>query len=176
MKSKVYLIMILLPVLCSYAQRPDFSGAVKQAMADVSVMVGEWSGEGWHLEPDGNKSISKVDENLVWKLDKTVILVEGIGRDADGKVVHNALGVISYDPFAKKYNMRSFLSSGLSTDAAFEVVKPNKEFRWWFKDKRGGTIRYSITLENGVWTEIGEYSKDGDNWGKFFEMNLKKQS
>ena len=71
--------------------------------------------------------------------------------------------------------MKSFLSNGLSTDADFEVIEANKSFKWWFKDKRGGTIKYSLNFEEDTWEEIGEYSRDQENWMKFFEMNLKKK-
>lgn len=151
---------------------PDFSAEVKTEMQKVEVMAGKWEGKGWRQNPNGEKSYSMVSENLHWKLDGTVLIMEGIGKTEEGATVHNAFGVLSYNHFQKKYSMTSHLSNGLSTDANFEVIEPNKIFKWWFEDGRGGTIRYTINNDGKNWNEEGEYSRDGNNWNKFFEMNL----
>lgn len=156
------------------AQMPDFSKEVKAAMLQVSVMEGKWEGKGWRVNPNGEKAYSNVEENLQWKLDSTIILIEGIGKTDDGNVVHNALAVLSFDPFKKKYAMKSFLSNGMSTDAYFEIVEENKIFKWGFDVPRGGKIQYTITNDGTNWKEEGEYSADGENWNKIFEMILVK--
>lgn len=157
-----------------FAQLPDFSKEVQAAMSNVSVMAGKWEGDGWRSSPKGEKSFSHTVENIEWKLDKTLLVLEGLGKKEGGQIVHNAYGVLSFNPNTDKYSLKTFLSSGLSTDANFEVVEPNKIFRWWFEDNRGGTIQYTITNDGSTWNEIGEYSMDKKQWKKFFEMNLKK--
>ena len=168
------LILFLFSATTIFAQMPDFSKDIKLAMKQIEIMDGKWEGSGWRMNPDGTKSNSDVVENLYFKLDSTLLVLEGLGTDDDGKAVHNAFGIISFDPFKKKFQMKSFLSNGLSTDADFEVVEPNKSFKWWFKPPRGGTVKYTISYQDNIWTEIGEFSKDEENWVKFFEMNLKK--
>lgn len=153
------------------AQIPDFSAEVKKEMQKVEIMAGKWEGRGWRQNPNGEKSFSNVSENLYWKLDGTILVMEGIGKTDEGNVVHNAFGVLSYNPFQKKYRMSSHLTNGMSTDASFEVIESNKLFKWWFEDG-GGTIRYTIINDGKNWKEDGEYSRDGNNWSKFFEMNL----
>ena len=38
-----------------------------------------------------------------------------------------------------------------------------------------GRVRFTIALTPaGEWSEIGEYSRDGTAWAKFFAMTLKK--
>jgi hypothetical protein len=40
---------------------------------------------------------------------------------------------------------------------------------------QGSSRRFTITLTPaGEWWEIGEFSRDGTTWTKFFEMTLKK--
>ncbi len=175
MKNLIYktLLFVLISTLVS-AQMPDFSKEVQTAMAQLSVMEGKWKGTGWRLNPDGSKSTSNIEENLVYKLDKTVFLVEGIGTLDNGTVVHHALGFIAFNPMTKTYTMKSFLTNGLSMEANFEIVEPNRSFIWWFKDQRGGTIRYKVKFENNTWNEEGEYSRDGQTWFKTLEMNLTK--
>lgn len=175
MKNLIYktLLFVLISTLVS-AQMPDFSKEVQSAMAQLSVMEGKWKGTGWRLNPDGSKSTSNIEENLVYKLDKTVFLVEGIGTLDNGTVVHHALGFITFNPMTKTYTMKSFLINGLSMEANFEIVESNRSFIWWFKDQRGGTIRYKVKFENNTWNEEGEYSRDGQTWFKTLEMSLAK--
>lgn len=170
--KKLFILYILISINL-FAQMPDFSKEVQTAMSNVSVMIGKWEGDGWRSSPNGEKNFSHIIENIEWKLDKTLLVLEGLG-EKDGKNVHNAYGVLSYNPHADKYTLKTFLSSGLSTDANFEIVETNKIFRWWFEDNRGGTIQYTITNDGSTWNEIGEYSMDKKLWRKFFEMNLKR--
>ena len=175
MKILYYTLFLL--VFCTsvlFAQMPDYSKEIKAEIAKFSVMEGKWEGTGWRMNPDGSKSNSNVLENIYFKLDSTLLVLEGLGKNDNGKIVHNAFGLISFDPFKKKINMKSFLSNGLSTDADFEVIEANRSYKWWFKDNRGGTIKYSINIKGETWNEIGEYSRDEESWTKFFEMNLKK--
>lgn len=175
MKNIVFTVLIFILIKGNtFAQMPDYSKEIKSAMDDISIMEGKWEGKGWRTNRDGTKSASNVFENLYFKLDKTLLVLEGLGKNDEGEVVHNAYATISYNNFTKKYALKSFLSNGLSTDASFEVIEKNKKFKWWFKEPRGGTIRYSIRFENGTWIEEGEYSKDEKTWNKFFEMKLEK--
>ena len=153
MKNLLMIVFVFFSYIL-FAQMPDFSGEVKSAMEQVNVMAGNWEGKGWRMNPGGEKSFSNVSESLHWKLDGTVLILEGIGKTDEGKVVHNAFGVLSYDPFQKKYKMNSHLSNGMSTEASFEVVEPNKSFKWWFEDGRGGTIRYTINNDGKNWKEM----------------------
>ncbi len=174
MKKLSIIILLIFAVSKSFAQMPDFSKEAAEAMTKLSVMNGKWEGKGWSMMPNGEKHSSNVFENMQWKLDNTVLQIEGVGKTDEGQVVHNALGIIYYDPMQKKYKMHSHLSSGLSTQASFEVIEPNRKFEWLFEDGRGGTVKYVITIDAANWKEEGEYSRPGMPASKFFEMNLKK--
>lgn len=156
------------------SQAPDFSPIVKKAMTDLSVMCGQWNGSGWQMGMDGSKSPSFVEEDIQFLLDSVVIQAKGIGRKEDGTVVHNALGIMFFDPIKKVYFMESHLSSGMSTKATLEVIEANRQFKWWFEDGHGGTITYEILIENDTWIEKGFYSRPGMDAMPFFEMTLKK--
>jgi hypothetical protein len=126
----------------------------------------------------GRTKKSTVDENIQFKLDDTILLVEGLGKskDASGKesVSHNALGILTFDVASKQYKFKSYLANGRSTDAWFNVTGEN-QYQWGF-DSPQGKIKYSITIDpvKKTWNEFGEFSADGTNWSKFFEMNLTK--
>ncbi len=146
-----------------------------EAMKKAEIMIGEWEGTGWMMSPQGSREESAVHEKLQWKLDGTMILIEGLGRNREGRTIHNALGLLTYDVRTKKYAMRSYLSDGRMTDAVFEVIGKDK-FRWSYSFTQAGrtmSIRYTLMFaDKSRWNEIGEYSGNGADWNKFFEMNL----
>jgi hypothetical protein len=108
------------------------------------------------------------------------MLVEGVGKTIDPAtkeemIVHHALGVLSYDQMSNQYKFRTYLKDGRNTDAWFTPTGENK-FQWGFDIPSAGKTRYTITLDPKAktWNETGEFSRDGNTWSKFFEMNLKK--
>ena len=111
------------------------------------------------------------------KLDGLVLLLEGIGttKDAAGKetVVHNAVGMLSYDAKRSIYTMRAVKADGVSTDA--EAKFEGDTFVWGF-EVPGGEVRYEIRLTpEGKWHEVGKFTRDGGKtFTPFFEMTLEK--
>jgi hypothetical protein len=145
----------------------------KDKMKVFAGWEGHWQGEGSMQMGPGEPKKSTVDENIQYKLDGMIILVEGVGKNNDA-VVHHALGVISYDKITSQYKMRSYLRDGRSTSAWLNVTADNN-YQWGF-DTPQGKVRYTIVIDPAkkTWNEIGHFSADGNNWQKFFEMNLKK--
>lgn len=175
MKLKSIILTLIMLPMAVHAQ-PDFSQLVKQKMAVLDLMIGTWEGTGDMNTPTGKES-SKVKETLQYKLDGTVIMTEGRGtktmEDGSEIIVHDALGVISFNPFTKQYQMNSFISKGMSTQAKLEIKNANNII-WWI-EAGPTTLRYSLTIEDDEWTEIGERSMTGgETWQQFFEMKLKK--
>jgi hypothetical protein len=152
----------------------------KNKMKVFEHLVGKWLGEGSIQQGPGPSQSSSIEENIEWKLDGTIITIEGMGRKDPGtaqeKIVHHAFAVLSYDYTSKGYRFKTYLQDGKTADAWFEV-KDDMKYQWGF-DVPTGKIRYSITIDQTgkKWNEIGEFSADGITWRKFFEMNLAKQS
>ena len=151
----------------------------EERMSIFTGWVGRWQGEGSQRVGPGEPKKSAVDERIEWKLDSTLLVVEGIGTTRDDAtekemVVHHAFAVLSFDQQSDSYRFRSWLSNGLSTDAWFRVVGENK-YQWGF-DSPHGKMRYNISIDpvKKTWNETGEFSRDGNNWMKSFEMNLTK--
>lgn len=160
----------------AHAQIPDVKAPVQAAMQDTSVMVGEWTGSSWSMMPDGSRKTAQMHEKISWKLDQTVLLIEGRGIDENGETDHDALGLLSYDPFPKKYKFETHIAQGLNTSASFEMLEPNTKFRWGYETP-AGNIRFTLTFsEDGTkWQEKGEFSPDGKRWFPTMEMNLQKR-
>jgi hypothetical protein len=149
---------------------------IKSEMQKLAYMAGKWKGEASMRQPNGTLIKVSQEEDIQYKLDGTILLIEGTGRNADGKVAFNALGIISYKPDMDSFGMKSHVQDGKQTEAYFKVLKENN-FEWGFTIANNARIRYIITLnpQEKSWVEKGEYSPDGTAWYPFMEMNLTKQ-
>ena len=166
-------------VIAALAFAIDASAA--DEMRKLDFLVGEWQGEGWIRMGPGEPEHMIQTETVRSKAGGKALLIEGLGREklADGtagKVVHDALAVVSWDDAAKAYRFQTWLADDRpSVPMTFDVPSPNN-IVWGFDTPEGAKIRYTISLtEKGEWHEIGEFSRDGKTFMKFFEMTLQKR-
>lgn len=145
-------------------------------MKALDYMAGEWKGSGW-IEQGGPRETFAGTETIQSKLNGLAMLVEGRftgrppGHDRD-IIVHETLAVISYDRRGGKYNFRTYLANGSTGDHDFTVLDNGWQ---WGLEFPGGRMRYSMTLAGADrWVEVGEISRDGATWRKFFEMTLQR--
>jgi len=155
---------------CSFSQ--EVQKTKQEKMKLLKHLEGTWSGTGWASSPDGSRNEFDQTESIVSKLDGTVLLIEGTGREkGTDNISFNALAVFTFNPEKDKYDIRSYLASGESTNA--EGIIEDDIFVWRF-DVPGGAVRYTITANKTTWKEYGEFSRDSTQWYKFMEMNLTK--
>src|SRR5688500_2885005 len=136
----------------------------------LESMIGQWKGSGW-IQQGAKRETFNGTETVQRKLDGLALLVEGRFTNAEGKVIHETLAVLDFNATPAKYRFRTYLGTGRSGEHDFKLVADGYE--WGFQSPMG-TIRYTIKTANDVWFEIGEFSKDGKTWQKFFEMKLDK--
>jgi len=141
-----------------------------KAMTPLAFMDGEWRGSAWTVAPSGEKHTITQTERIGPFLDGSVKVVEGRGYEADGRVSFNALAIISYSPDKQAYNMRSF-AQGRSGDFA---LTPSADGFVWEIPAGPMTIRYTATIKDGMWREVGDRVAPGKEPVRFFEMNLKR--
>jgi len=167
---------ITLCALSAIAAQPPKPTAQLQAMSKLDWLVGDWKGEGWVEFAPGERRTFAQTENVQRKAGGTVITVEGHGTTSYGVTntpIHDAFAVISFDPATHKYRWRSHTEKGYASD--LEPTVGERTFQWALDVPNMGTTRYTIVLnEKGEWFEIGEMSRDGKTWRKFFEMTLRK--
>lgn len=167
------IIVALLTLTAAFA----FAAEPSAEMRKLDFMLGDWSGDSSIQMGPGKPQHAFVTESIRSKAG--VILIEGLGRRRNedgsiGDVVHDALGVISWDPVKAAYRFSAYTAAQGAVDATFIVG--DKSATWSFDTPTGQKIRYSIHLtEKGEWNEVGEFSPDGTKWVKFFEMTLKKK-
>jgi hypothetical protein len=171
------MVAILLILLTAPAFAQAQSAGNSAEMRKLDFLLGAWEGEGWMEVGPGQRHAVNVKESVQGKAEGAVLTLEGLGKaKSPGKdeetVVHNAFGVVWYDGEARRFRMLSW-RAGRSMDA--DITVGEKSLVWGFRDQRAGQIRFTIKLdEAGRWFEIGEMSRDGMSWNKFFEMRLKR--
>lgn len=176
MKKIPMLLLLLCALPVALSAQTTISTAATE-MKKLDFLAGQWQGEGWIMLGPGQRRTFRQTESVLRKVDGTVLLIEGLGKNAEpgheGEIVHNAFAVVSYDADAKVFRWRAFRADGLAIDTAAQVSE--KMLVWGFHDARGGDIRFTIKLnEKGQWFETGELSRDGKAWFKFFEMTLQR--
>lgn len=168
---------LLLLVLISAAdfaqQRPDpamLIAAQKEAMAPLAYMDGVWRGPAWTIQSSGVKHNIIQTERIGPFLDGSVKVIEGRGYEPDGKVTFNAFGTISYDVNKKAYTLHSY-AQGYVGDFS---LKPTADGFVWEIPAGPVTMRYTATVKDGTWHEVGDRMVPGKEPERFFEMNLKR--
>ena len=168
LKSHLWLVVVAINFQL-LAQTPPSS---KEQMAKLKQWEGHWTGMSTS-QMQGKTESSAVDENIELKVDGHAFLINGIARNKEGKVVHEALGVLSFDTKENRYRFRSWLRDGRSADAWFLALS-DTDYQWGFEVPTG-RVRYNIKVSQDSWVESGEYSSDGNQWFPFFQMQLTRQ-
>lgn len=152
-------------------ERPDpaaLLAAQREALAAFAFIDGVWRGQATTTLPSGERRTVVQTERIGPLLDGTVRVIEGRGYDAEGRTAFNALGILSYDPRAKAFSMRSY-AMGHAGD--FPVQRTADGFSWEIPAGLA-TIRYNAVVRDGTWTETGDRVTPGKDPVRFFEMRL----
>jgi hypothetical protein len=150
--------------------------ATIDALKNISFLVGNWKGKGW-MQMGPEKHTFTQTEYITPKANGTVIQIEGLGKDEKNTdvIIHQAFAVISYDIQNNKYLFKAYKGDGGQIDADVKLLDDHT-FQWGFSSPMTGQIKYTISVVNNKWTEIGEMSRDGGKtWMKYFEMILDRQ-
>jgi len=174
--------LVVLAMLCAVALSPSAASAQgqpdsaaliaaqREAMTRLAYMDGVWRGPAWTILPSGVRHDVTQTERIGPFLDGSVKVLEGRGYNSDGTVGFNAFGVISYQPGQQTYTLRSY-ALGYAGDF---VLTPTPDGYVWQIPAGPMTIRYTATIKNGTWREVGDRIAPGKDPVRFFEMNLKR--
>jgi hypothetical protein len=100
-----------------------------------------------------------------------VVVIEGRGYNPDGSTGFNAFGVVSYDPRADKYELRSYAQGQAGT---FELHLTPTGYVWEIPAGPDAMLRFTATIQGDRWREVGEYVAAGRPPMPTFEMNLRR--
>jgi hypothetical protein len=152
-------------------QQTHIAESKRAEMKNLDRLIGQWKGAGW-IQQGATRETFEGTETVQRKIGGLALLVEGNFKNKEGVVTHDTLAVISPNTKTKNYDFQTYLANGMTGVQELKAVEGG--WQWGFQFQ-GGAIRYTIKIENDVWGEIGEISRDdGKTWMKFFEMSLKK--
>lgn len=152
---------------------PAAQTSPSERMAPLAPLIGEWRGSGWTLMPDGSRSEFQSREIVTPRLSGNALLVEGkhYSPGNPDRLVHDAIGLITWDPRASAYRFRTSLANGMSGDYPLEV-SPGR-FAWRI-DTPGGRIDYVAEFTSESWVERGRRTAADGRSVDFFEMRLQR--
>jgi muconolactone delta-isomerase len=164
-------IFLLVKCMAQQPHMPDLD-AQRAAMKKLEFLVGKWSGEGRALRGAGELVPFLQTEDVTFKLDGLVLLIEGVGRSkTDGKVTLQALGVVSYDDETKTYHMRAF-NDGRFLETEVKLVE--KGMTWGFTVGQYQTKSVMMIDEKGDWTELHEIMIGSQPPRKLMELKVSR--
>ena len=177
MKKSFFTLTLMLVAIVATAQNPfQPNKATIDAMQKISFLNGNWKGTGW-MQMGPEKHTFNQTENIISKVNGSVIQIDGLGKDEKNpdKVIHQAFAIISYDSQNSKYLMKAYRGDGNQIDADVKLIDDHT-FQWGFSNAMAGQIKFTISVTDDTWFEIGEMSRDeGKTWMKYFEMTLNKE-
>jgi hypothetical protein len=144
--------------------------AQREAMKRLAFMDGVWRGKGWMMLPSGEKQTITQTERVGPMLDGAVRVIEGRGYDDGGELKFNALAIVSFDPAKDAFTLRSY-ARGQTGD--FSLARTEDGFTWEIP-AGPATIRYTATIKDGTWHEVGDRIVSGGEPVRFFEMTLRR--
>ena len=164
-------LLSLIAAAAAYTQpQPDIA-AQRDAMKKLSFLAGKWSGEGTVVRGAGESVKLIQTEDVQYKLDGLVLLVEGTGRNAAGEVVFRALATASYDDHTHTYRWRSH-SAGRYLETELKVTPGG--FVWAFDGGPAKVVNTMRLTERGEWHEITEITSGTAPPRKTLDMTLKR--
>jgi len=166
-KALVFCVASLIPCVAQQPHTPDLD-AQRAAMKKLDFLVGKWAGEARMLRGPGEPVVMKQTEEVQYKLDGLVLLIEGVGT-ADGKPVLQALGIVSYDDESGTYHMRAF-NDGRFLETDVKLI--DKGFTWGFALGQYRTSSVMRINEKGDWTEQHEITISTQPPRKYMELTV----
>lgn len=175
--ARMAVALLLLPVAASAQpwQAPD-RAAQAEAMEAIAFLLGDWEGSGWiRMGPERSEFTSS--ERVRGAAGGLAIVVEGVHRaqlpDGTEKVVHDALGVLTWSSETESYRFATKLENGLGGD--YTARRTEAGDLEWAIPVPGREMRYTIHVEGDEWRETGSMSTDGgETWTEFFGMTLRR--
>jgi hypothetical protein len=155
------------------AQQPVSNSAdvQREAMRKLSFLAGHWSGPVNIVRGPGEALHLTQTEDVKYKLDGLVLLVEGKGTGADGKVQFSALATIAFDDASDTYRFRAY-HDGHYLDTELSV--PPNGFSWSFTAGPAHIVNTMHLTGKGEWEEVTEATVGSNPAHRSVDMLLQR--
>jgi hypothetical protein len=156
------------------AQQPASNSTDVQgeAMRKLSFLAGHWSGPVTIVRGPGEPLHLTQTEDVEYKLDGLVVLIEGRSTSADGKVLFSALATIAYDDTSHSYHFRAY-HDGHYLDTEFSVLANG--FSWSMTAGPAHIVNTMHLTNKGEWDEITEATFGSNPPQRSVDMLLQHQ-
>jgi len=145
--------------------------ATNTLMRKLDILKGTWVGDAKGVGPDGKPYTVRQTERVGSMLNGDVLVIEGRGYKSDGSLAFNAFGTMSADFKTGTYDFKAY-AQGRSGNYRMDSI-PNGVV-WELAAGPNATVRYTITIEDGVWREVGQYLAKDQPPRQIIEMTLKR--
>ncbi|HYD13772.1 MAG TPA: DUF1579 domain-containing protein [Allosphingosinicella sp.] len=164
------LLAVAAPAAAQYPDPAPRIAAQREAMGRLAFMDGVWRGPAWSLAAGGRREMIQT-ERMGPMLGGAIRVMEGRGYTPDGNVAFNAFGIVSYDPDRRAYSLTSY---ALGHHATVPLTLTDTGFVWETPAGPGAIIRYTATIRDGTWHEVGERIAPGQPPLRVVELNLRR--
>ena len=156
------------------AQQPGSSSvdAQHEAMRKLSFLAGHWSGPVTIVRGPGEPLHLTQTEDIEYKLDGLVLLIEGKSTGADGKAAFTALATIAYDDASHTYRFRAY-NDGHYLDT--ELTVPANSFSWGFTAGPAHIVNTMHLTDKGEWAEVTDVTVASNPPHRSVDMLLQHQ-
>jgi hypothetical protein len=127
--------------------------AQREAMSKLAFLAGRWSGPITVVRGPGEPMHLTQTEQVEFKLDGLVLLIEGKSTDGAGKSSFNALATVSYDEATHAYRFRAY-NGGHYIDTELTVLPDG--FSWGYKAGLANIVNTMHLTPKGEWSEVTE--------------------
>ena len=155
------------------AQEPPVSSAdvQREAMRKLAFLAGHWSGPVTIVRGPEPLHLTQ-SEDVQYKLDGLVLLIEGKSTSVEGKVLFSALATISFDDTSHTYRFRAY-NDGHYLDTELSV--PVNGFLWSFTAGPAHIVNTMHLTSKGEWSEFTDVTVGGNPPHRSVDMLLQHQ-
>jgi hypothetical protein len=140
-------------------------------MKKLAFLVGQWQEDASITRGPGGPIQVRQTEQVQFKLDSLVLLIEGTGRDAKtGEVAFNALATVSFDEATKTYRLRAH-NDGRYLET--ELIVADRGFEWGYTAGLAKVSNRMTIDESGRWIEHTDVVNNGSPQ-RLLEMRLSR--
>ena len=151
---------------------PSATDIQREAMRKLAFLAGKWSGPASISRGPGEPLHLTQTEEIQYKLDGLVLLIEGASRDSSGKVAFSALATVSYDDAAHVYRFRAY-HDGRYLDTELTVAADG--FAWGFDAGPAHVANTMHLTGKGEWSETTDVTVGNNPPHHSVEMLLQHQ-
>jgi hypothetical protein len=171
----ILLAAALIPSLRSFraaqGPAPNSVNEQREAMRKLLFLRGRWSGLASVVIGPGKTLHLTQTEHVQYKLDGLVLLIEGKGTAADGKVLFSALATVAYDEATHGYRFRAY-NDGHYLDRELSVTANG--FSWSFTAGQAHIVNTMDLTDKGEWHEVTQMTFGGGPPRPSMEMTLRR--